>query len=300
MRILFLFVALIPMPALAEEILLSGPSTWESAPLVALAETQPVEGVTFTFRPWSSPEELRKMIMADTPLIAVAPSLTAAIFYANGIGVRVMSATITEASVSIIGRGRALDSIEDLAGSDMALPYKGYLPDLIMRRIAAPGAISWQPQYTGSLIAGMQLLLAGQVGTAMLAEPLATLALAQDPKLARLANLCTLWRDATALADCPPMGVVVVNPAFGDRPEIRVAYHTAFSRLAADPGKAATLLAHYFREMNQARDGFARIHAADLPMPENKDVLADFYAAIIEVEPAAVGGGLPGPDFYEK
>lgn len=169
----------------------------------------------------------------------------------------------------------------------------------MMRRIAEPEAGTWQPQYTGSLVAGMQLLLAGQVEAALLAEPMATLALAQDPGLTRLADFCTLWRGTTALADCPPAGVVVVNPA-GDSPDIRAAYHAAFAGLAADPGHAADLLAIHFPEMAQAGAGFARIEAIDLPIPERAEVLAGFYTAILEVEPAAIGGKLPEADFYGK
>ncbi|UFS67254.1 ABC transporter substrate-binding protein [Paracoccus denitrificans] len=298
MRLLPLILAALPLPALAEDILLSGPPIWESAPLIALAESQPVDGVTFTFQPWASPEELRKRIVADTPLMAVAPSPTAAIFDANGMDLRVIFATITEGSLSIIGRGAAITDLPDLHGASLALPFKGYLPDLLMRRIAEPGAGTWQPQYTGSLVAGMQLMLASQVDSALLAEPMATLALAQDPSLSRRADLCALWRAATALEDCPPAGVVVVNPAFAGRPAILAAYHSAFAALAADPGKAAGLLARHFPEMAQSGAGFEHIRPIDLPMPEKADVLDDFYAAILEIEPDAIGGKLPEPDFY--
>lgn len=298
MRFLVLLLTLLPMPALAEDILLSGPPIWESAPLIALAQSQPVEGVTFTFRPWASPEELRKTIMADEPLMAVAPSPSAAIFAANGIGLRVLSATATGNSIAIVGRGEPLAQLADLHGGKLALPFKGYLPDLMIRRVGAPGPESWQPHYTGDHIAGMQLLLAGRVDAAMLAEPMATLALAQDPDLRRLADLCVLWREATQLAVCPPAGVVIANPAFQDRPEIREAYRAAFAALAADPGKASALLALHFPGMDKAGDGFARIEAQDLPMPDHAAELAAFYAEILAIEPAAIGGKLPGPDFY--
>ncbi|MBL3597293.1 ABC transporter substrate-binding protein [Rhodovulum sulfidophilum] len=301
MRLLPLFLAVLPLPALAEEILLSGPPIWESAPLIALAEDQPLEGITFSFQPWASPEQLRKRVIADIPLMAVAPSPTAAIFDANGMALRVVSATITEGSLSIVGRGTEITELADLQGASLALPFKGYLPDLMMRRIAEPGAGTWQPHYTGSLVAGMQLLLAERgVDAALLAEPMATLALAQDRDLTRRADLCALWRGATALADCPPAGVIIVNPAFAERPEIRAAYHAAFAKLAADPASAAGLLAAHFPEMAQAGAGFARISAIDLPMPQQADVLADFYAAILEIEPAAIGGRLPEGDFYGK
>jgi NitT/TauT family transport system substrate-binding protein len=293
-----LALSLSGLPTHAEEIVLSGPPIWESAPLIELAKTQPVEGTWFVFKPWANPEQLRKMVMENDPLLAVAPTPTAAIFSASGIELQVVSATVTEGSVSLIGRGDAIARLADLAGQGLALPFKGYLPDLMMRRIEQPGPQTWQPAYTGSLMAGMQLLLAGKVDTAMLAEPMATLALGQDKTLVRRADLCKLWRDATALADCPPAGVVIANPAFGEKPEVRTAYRAAFERLANDPSLAAGLLAQHFPEMASASEGFGRIKAIDLPMPQHATVLRDFYRAILDIEPAAVGGGLPKPDFF--
>lgn len=289
---------LAPLKSSAEEIILSGPPIWESAPLVALSETQPVAGVTFIFRPWTSPEGLRKLMQGDAPAMAVMPAPTAALFEANGIRLTLLSATITEGSLSIVGRGAPVNSLADLKGASLALPFKGYLPDLLMRRIAAPGPESWQPTYTGSLIAGMQLLLAGQVETALLAEPMASLAIAKDASLVRLAGLCQLWRNATALPDCPPAGVVAMNPALLKRPELRRAYQDAFKRVADDPGSAAVLLSRFFPELAQAQEGYSRIIARDLPMPEHAPALAAFYAELMSVEPAAIGAVLPQPDFY--
>lgn len=96
-----------------------------------------------------------------------------------------ISATITEGSIAIIGRSEPLARLEGLDGASLALPFKGSLPDLMMRRIAEPGAQSWQPHYTGTLVARMQLLLAGKVDAAMLPEPMASLALVQNPLLIR-------------------------------------------------------------------------------------------------------------------
>ncbi|WP_151718396.1 substrate-binding domain-containing protein [Gemmobacter serpentinus] len=298
MRIALFLLALLPGPVLAEEILLTGPPIWESAPLIALAETQPVEGITFTFAPWSTPEGLRKVLASDAPVMAVMPAPMAAILDATGIKVQVISATVSAGSIAIIGRGAPMTTPKDLRGRVLALPFRGHLPDLMMQRIAPPGAEGWQPHYTGTLLAGMQLLLAGQIDAALLPEPMATLALAQDPGLQRLADICTLWQVATALADCPPAGVVVVNPGFGVRSEVLTAYHAVFADLAGDPARAAGLLAHHFPDMAQAGPGFAGIRAQDLAMPEQAQAVADFLAQIHAVEPAAIGGKLPGPGFY--
>lgn len=282
----------------AEEVILAGPPIWESAPLVVLAETQPIAGTTFVFRPWSSPEELRKLISGDAAVLAVMPAPTAALLDANGIRLRLLSATITVGSLSIVGRDKPIARLSDLKGASLALPFKGYLPDLLMRRIETPEPEHWQPRYTGSLVAGMQLLLAGQVDTALLAEPMASLALELDTTLVRMADVCLMWKTATAQPGCPPAGVLAMNPALTRRSDIRQAYQDAFSQVAASPGSAATLLGRFFPEVAQAHQGYSRIVAQSLPMPDHAPDLAAFYAELLRVEPAAIGNALPKPGFY--
>ncbi len=220
---------------------------------MVLSETQPVAGVTFTFRPWTSPEGLRKLMQGDAPAMAVMPAPTAALFEANGIHLTLLSATVTEGSLSIVGRGAPVSTLAELKGAKLALPFKGFLPDLLMRRIEAPGPDHWQPYYTGSLVAGMQLLLAGQVETALLAEPMASLAVARDTSLVRLASICRLWRSATALPECPPAGVVAMNPALIKRPELKRAYQDAFRRVADNPGSAAAWLSRFSPNLRRHR-----------------------------------------------
>ncbi|WP_430511954.1 hypothetical protein [Pannonibacter phragmitetus] len=54
----------------------------------------------------------------------------------------------------------------------------------------------------------------------------------------------------------------------------------------------------FFPELAQAQEGYSRIIARDLSMPEHAPELAAFYAEIMAVEPAAIGAALPRPDFY--
>ncbi|EPX84097.1 hypothetical protein [Salipiger mucosus] len=297
---LFALLLIIGLPARAEEIVLSGPPTWETAPLIALAEDQPLadRGVTFTFRPWTSPEDLRTRLMDEASLVAVAPSLTAALWEARGIDLRVWSATSAEGALWIVGRGPAVENPSDLAGRSLALPFKGNLPDLLMQRLASDAPDAFTPTYTGNYMATMQLVLAGRAEIALLPEPLASVLVAQAPDMARLADVCELWRGQTTLEACPPGGAVVSNiPA--DRPDLQAAYEAAFARLAAAPQQAAALLASVFPDLPDTGEGYAEMAPRALSLPENRTVLAAFYAEIFSIAPEALGGELPDAAFFD-
>lgn len=165
-------------------------------------------GGTFTFRPWASPEELRKRIMADQPLIAVAPSPSAAIFAAKGIEVRLLSATTTGRSVLVIGRGeprllRRLSVRDNLlfvtsqAGEDMY----ALLESLAMRSLgdSAAGSLSKGQAQRAALIRALIV----RPGILLLDEALRGL----DPRCWQLARDLILRRrrdDAFTLVEIKP------------------------------------------------------------------------------------------------
>lgn len=300
MRFLTLLL-IFALPARGEEILLSGPPIWESAPLIALAEDQPLadKGISFMFHPWISPEDLRNRLMDEAPLVAVAPSLTAALFNTRGIDLRMWNATSAEGALWIVGRGGAVDSLSDLAGRSLTLPFKGNLPDLMMQWLAVDSPNAFAPIYSGNYMATMQLVLAGRADMALLPEPLAGTLVSHAPDMTRLADICDLWRDHTALEACPPGGAIVSNIA-ADRADLRAAYDAAFTRLAAEPQQAAALLASAFPELPNTAKGYADMAPRSLSLPEDRAALAAFYVEIFSIAPEALGGKLPDAAFFDQ
>lgn len=303
MNLLPLFAALIlglPASLRAEEVILTGPPIWDSAPLIALAAQQPLaaDGITFTFRPWTNPETLRKELASGRPVVAMAPVLMAPLLQARGMKGDLLAASVTGGNLWLIGRGSDLDGPEALSGLKITMPFEGNLPDLMLRRIL--GTTAWQPLYTGAYPASMQMLLAGKADLALLAEPMASAALAADPTLRRRSDLCPLWQKATGATACPPGGALLASPDLPARGKIVTALETAHSDIATTPGQAHALLAGFFPELSTGpgASAFAGITASLLVMPADAAPLRAFYGEIFDLAPQAIGGTLPGPEFY--
>ncbi|WP_460275749.1 ABC transporter substrate-binding protein [Celeribacter sp. ULVN23_4] len=304
LRLLFSLCALSALsgPLKAETIALSGPPIWESTPLIDMAETQPLadQGITFTFAPWKTPETLRKSLMSETPQLAVAPSLMAALFDARGIPLHPLSATASGGSLWLLGQGNEITDPAMLANQRIALPFKGNLPDLLMQRITRDQA-AFTPVYTGDYMAAMQLLLAGKADLALLPEPLASALLSRAPEMQRRADLCVLWQQATTLTHCPPAGLVAANGALDAETlaKVQSAYVAAFARVSNDPSRAGQYLSDSFPQV-PANDGaaYAGLRPVSLPLPQEAAPLAAFYAEIFALAPDALGGQLPAEDFF--
>ena len=300
LSLLMLFALPAHLPAQAETIKLSGPPIWESAPLIAMAETQPLadQGITFTFERWSSPEELRQGLMQDAPLLAVAPSLTTALYGARGIPFVPQSATATGGSLWLIGKGDPITGPEELVGLRLALPFKGFLPDLLMQRITHDVPDSYTPEYTPDYMAAMQFMLVGKADLVLLPEPLASALLHQSTDLTRRADVCDLWKSTTGLEHCAPAGMLIATAA-ADRADLRAAYNASFDDLAANPGEAAALLAQAFPFLPLVHPAvYANIDAERVDLSSDTATVMDFFQEIFDIAPEALGGELPDPDLF--
>lgn len=289
-----------------QHVLLSGPPVWETAPLLALVADQPLKdkGIVFTFQAWKSPAELRQLLMGDKPVLAVAPSLMAAVLHARDIPFALVAGEITDGSVKLIGKGAPLERLSDLQGTTLALPFKGNFPDLLLKRLDSGDTPSFRPLYTGNYMASMQMLIAGKAGAALLVEPLATMVTGKAPDLHVIADTCVLWKAETGLSHCPVAGALLANPVLAaDKTQfhlVRDAHRQAFEALAVSKTRPAELLSGQFAELPRAAavEGFVEIRPRLLPMPGNRSALEGFLKAIASVSPEAVGGVMPDADFY--
>lgn len=225
------------------EIRLTGLPVWDSAPLLYLVDRQPLPGVRFTFRPWTTPEQLQAKLIHGEADLASAPVTLAALFGARGIVVHVLGSTSARGQLAIVSQVETPRSI--------AVPFRGGLPDLVLRRIRGGNGL----RHTGSPVETLQLLLAGQVEAAFLAEPFVSLAMARQPGLRRVGATCDKWRQTTGLGHCPVIGTYLT----GDLPpdlliELEQHLAAAHQEMRSNSDLAAALLRAAFPEM------------ADLPM----------------------------------
>ena len=298
----FLFVSSWSAHATGERMItLSGPAIWDSSVLLEMVETQPLQsdGLVFRFEKWNNPNQLRAALLKGDVDMAITPSITAALFSNKNVPLRVLAAHELAGNLTVVGRGKTVSSIADLKNETIAVPFKGGLPDILMQRL---GAYADQVMYTATPVEAMQLLIGGKVQNAFLAEPFATIALASADDLSARLDVCDAWKRGSRSANCPVVGIAAYGvSALSDSEIDRVksAYRRAFQTIAANPERAASLLAANFPALKKAilQQAFAKLRPEILDGEDAANALRGFYKEVLSVAPLAIGGQLPADDF---
>ncbi|MEM9098640.1 MAG: hypothetical protein AAGC79_08945 [Pseudomonadota bacterium] len=247
------------VPVRAEQtIVLSGLPVWDSAALLALVEDQPLEGVSFSFSAWRTPDQLNALLLNGRVQIASAPSPLLPLLRIRGLKAQLLASSAIEGNLQLIGRAGA---------EQIAVPFRGGLPDLILRRLQQDRPdLAREIRYTATPAEAMQLMLAGHLDAAFLAEPLAGLALSRGEDLRPLEDICAAWASVTGGPRCPVTGIYLayrLDQALAKR--IEGALAKAYLKMVADPKSASRLL----------RSAFPML--ADLPLDQTFEDLGPRY-----------------------
>lgn len=241
-----LTAALLPQIATAQERILavSGLPVWDSAALLYLVEEQPLadQGITFTFEPWQAPEELGAKLARQDIAIANVPSILVPVLAARGVDIAVLGSSAPAGNLQIISSAE---------NGDIAVPFRGGMPDLILQSLG--GTDGFTPRYTGTPPEAMQLFLSGRVSATFLAEPLVTVVTAQAEAEVTLTDVCTLWRDAHDTENCAVTGAyVAVGLPNEEAQSIAEALLDANDIIGSDAALAERLLKDAFPVLAQA------------------------------------------------
>lgn len=237
--------------------------------------------------------------------IAALPTNAAATVYNKTEGAVQMLAINTLGVLYVVANTHALsvDSLQDLAGMTVYAPAQN--PSFLFQAIlSATGVEDVTIDNSFAQPADLRTALAaGEVDIAVLPEPMVTIACSANEALAPVLDLTAEW-DAVY-----PEGSLVQGCLVGRRDFIE-----------ANPAAVETLLAEYeasIAYLSEAEDAGSVIEAAGvfsngavaqkaipncnvcfLTGEDMKSAMSRFSDILFDVQPAALGGALPGDDFY--
>lgn len=257
---------------------------------------------------WRSPDELRAGLTSGQIGLSVVPVQAAANLYNRGMGLRLVN-VMTDGLLSIVAPKGTVSSLSDLAGRRLAVPFVNDTPDIVLRALLDRQGLTDQVTQVaiGSPIEAAQMLLAGRVDAALLAEPAAS-AVPIRGKLAlknftRAIDIQAEWAEASGRTALPQAGLAATAAFLKDHGEmiapIQAALERAVAGVLADPARAATDAAGLL-------DFPAPVLAASIP---NSRLVArpasaarpDIEAMLklmAETDPDLIGGTLPDDGFH--
>lgn len=297
---------------------LSGPPAAVSFPLMRLADSRALADVAdqVEFALWKSPDQLRAQAIEQSADFVAMPSNVAANLFNRGVPLRLLNISAW-GLLWMVSREPGLRTLADFRGKEVVMPFRGDMPDIVFRLLAARQGLDVGKdialRYVASPLDAMQLLVMRRADHALLAEPAVSVALRKShsfpidvvaPALYRSVDLQQEWgRVLGRPPRIPQAGITAAKGLLGDAAllaRFERAYTDALHWCQADPGACGTMVARHVSMLSA--DGVAdsvRIDkAAVVSAADARAELEFFYRLLLEQQPGLVGGKLPPAAFY--
>ena len=266
-------------------------------------------GYTFTIE--SAIDAVTPQIVQGKADIAAVPANLASVLYNNTKGEIQVLAVNTLGVLYIVESGDTVHSVEDLRGKTIYASGKGATPEYALNYILSRNGldpekdvtIEWKSEHAECLA----MLMAQENAIALLPQPFVTTAMMKADSLRVALDLNEAWNALQAGAEEPSAlltGVVVVRKAFAEENREAVAafladYQASVDFVNSETEAAAELVGKF--DIVPAAVAAKALPACNITLiagEEMQQKLSGYLAVLFEQNPKAVGGQLPGDDFY--
>ncbi len=285
---------------------LKGPTSMGLVQLMDRAEKNETTN-TYEFTMAAAADEINTALIKGDLDIVLIPANVASVLY-NKTGGEVVVLNINTLGVLyILEYGETIQSVKDLAGRTIYLPGKGTTPDYALQYLLSQNGLTTEDvdlQYKSEGTEVIAALAQDKNAIGLLPQPAATVATVQNEGLRIALDLTAEW-DKVSEDGGLLTGVTLVRKAF----------------LQENPGAIQMFLEDHLSSTNFANDNVAEAAqmVADLGIvpkapiavkaipycnivsmtgAEMKEALSGYLGVLADQNSKAIGGALPGEDFY--
>ena len=299
---------LLAAPALAEDVrvtALKGPTA------MGLAQMMDAEDAPYTFTIEAAVDAVGPLLVKGETDIACVPANLASVLYNNTEGGVQVLGINTLGVLYIVDLSGGVSSVQDLKGKTIYASGKGATPEYALDYILrgndidpeADVQLEWKSEHAECLAA----LLEDPEGIAMLPQPFVTTAQMKNDKIQVVLDLTEEWDKLQEGEESPSglvTGVTLVRTAFAqEHPEEVEAfladYQASVDFVNENTDEAAALIGGFDIVPEEvAKKALPACNITLITGEELQTKLAGYLSVLYEQNPAAVGGALPGDDFY--
>ena len=281
---------------------LNGTTGFGMAGMIADNENKVCPEYTFTVE--TDPSVVTAaLISGDCDIAALPTNAAAALYNKTGGAVQVLALNTRGVLYLVTDGKEKIESIADLNGKTVYAPAQN--PSFIFAALCKASDVDVtidnsyaQPAELNTAVA------AGQVGLAVLPEPMVTVAKSQNPELTVALDLTEEW-DKVFEPGSLVQGCVVVRRDFAEaHPDAVKAFLTDYEAsvklLTEDTEAAAKNIeaAGIFAKAAVAAKAIPNCNVCFVTGEDMKRELGAFLEIMFEKAPQSIGGKLPGEDFY--
>ncbi len=285
---------------------LTGPTTMGLVKLMQDAEDGSASG-NYEFSLYGTADEVTPKLLKGELDLAAVPANLASVLYNNTEGQIRLVAVNTLGVLYIVENGETVTSIEDLRGQTVYATGKGSTPEYTLRYLLKQHGIDPDKDLTiefKSEPAEVVALMESRKNViAMLPQPYVTVAGTKVENLSVRLDLTKEW-DSLGNGSQLITGVMVARAdVLKDRPEeIRKflgEYESSVNFVKENTEEASQLIEKYgIVKAAVARKALPACNLTFLSGADLKAPVSGYLGTLFEENPKAVGGKLPGDDFY--
>ncbi|UJF23952.1 ABC transporter substrate-binding protein [Suttonella sp. R2A3] len=288
----------------ASPITLWGPPVAPTALLSLAAQDEALQEVYpgISAKTWATPDQLRAgLANGEMPLVMV-PSYVAANFRNQGRDVGLLN-IMTFGLLYVIGKDDSVNSLEDLIGKTLVMPFKQDMPDLVLQTLLAKAGIDQDQvtiQYTSTPPEALMLFLSGKADVALLPEPAVSMAQIKAKGLGmdvqRRLNIQELWGSyMETKARIPQAGLMVTREFYETQQPFLQALHQPLQRALNLCDENPQLAAERTADILKAP---VPVMAASIPQAnltithasEISEEILEFFDVLYQLNPKILGG----------
>lgn len=257
-----------------------------------------------------SPNDLTPALLkGDLDVLAVPVNLGAILFGKSGGAVQLAAVNTLGVLYVVEKGGETVQSLEDLKGKTLYATGKGSTPEYALAYLLAQhgvdiGAdltVEWMSEHT-EVVAKMA---AAENAVALLPQPFVTVAAGQVENMRVALDLTKEW-DSLDNGSQLITGGLVVRKAFAEEnPEALAAFLEEYAASTAytneHPAEAAQLIEKFdIIKAAVAEKAIPFCNIVCVTGDEMKGIVTGYYQTLFDQNPEAVGGAMPGDEFYLK
>lgn len=261
---------------------------------------------TYTFTMATDASEIAAALVAGELDIALIPANLAAVLYNKRTqkGIQVVDINTLGVLYCVTG-DESVASVGDLAGKTVYLTGQGTTPEYSLRYLLEKaGVTDCTLEFRSEATEVAALLASDPGGIAVLPQPFATVAMAQNEALREAFSLSDSW-DAVSGGSRMVTGVTVVRTAFlKEHPQaverFLAAHADSAKKALEDVEGTAKLIAEYgiIEKEPIAKKALPKCSVCCVTGAEMESALKGYLSVLYRADPASVGGEEPDGGFY--
>lgn len=287
---------------------LKGPTSIGLVYLMGQAEKKETANA-YDFTMAVTADELLIAMLSEELDIALIPANVASVLYNRAEGdVAVIDINTLGVLYMVTGDDK-IKGIEDLKGRTVYMTGKGTTPDHVMQYLLGANELTASDvtlEYKSEAMEVAAVLAEDPAAVGVLPQPFVTVACAQNENLSAAIDLTKEWAAVQGEGGSSLVtGVTVVRKGFLSQAKEAVdqflddhAVSAAYANEHVEETAQMVAAAGIIEKAAVAEKAIPACNITYLDGEEMKQALSGYLTVLCEQDPASVGGGLPGEDFY--